>query len=144
MPNGANGTMYELNSPTQSISRSPPVLAIRTSSPAPPNARSSYDGCVSGTSFSQPFVDRSSSMFTRSLPQPPHSESFGSEASAGSFVLVPPMSQSLPRWLPGAFLLFPPRSQSLPRSPKIESFPSLNFVDVCKHVPLGANESQPG
>jgi len=35
-PNGANGTMKLLNSPTQSISRSPPVLPMSTSRPAPP------------------------------------------------------------------------------------------------------------
>jgi hypothetical protein len=36
MPKLENGTMKLLNSPTQSIRRSPPVLPIRTSRPAPP------------------------------------------------------------------------------------------------------------
>ena len=41
LPKGENGTRYELNSPTQSINLSPPVLPMRTSMPAPPYARSS-------------------------------------------------------------------------------------------------------
>src|SRR5260370_30043687 len=77
--------------------RSPPVLAIRTSRPAPPKARSSHDGLVSAWSFSPPSVSRLSSMLSRSSPQPP-------------YILSRPV---------------PPTSQSWPRSPNIVSLPSV-------------------
>src|SRR6478752_5393775 len=89
MPNGENGTRKELNSPTQSIRRSPPVLAISTSSPAPPTARSSKVVCVSGASLRLASVVRTSSMLSWSLPQPPQAVSRP----------VPPTIQSLP-WSP--------------------------------------------
>src|SRR4051812_3584539 len=101
------------------------------SSPAPPNMRSSYVGCVSGCSFShvspelvhvpfgveirQPAL-RLSSAFRRSLPQPPQSVSFP----------------------------VPPTSQSLPRSPKIASSPSLRASANLLHVvPLFDGSTQP-
>src|SRR6478609_3501882 len=104
--------------------RSPPVLPIRMSSPAPPYTRSwKLELTPSGVSFSHvspvcvqvPFgcearhpECRSSSAFCRSLPQPPH-------------------SVSCP---------VPPASQSLPRSPKIASLPSDGwFVLVCVQLP---------
>src|SRR5260370_15661938 len=77
--------------------RSPPVLAMRTSRPAPPKARSSHDGLVSAWSFSPPSVSRLSSMLSTSSPQPP-------------YILSRPV---------------PPTSQSWPRSPNIVSLPSV-------------------
>src|SRR6266849_7223226 len=107
MPNGENGTRYELNSPTQSIIRSPPVLAMSTSRPAPPYPRSSQDGLVSVVWLRpQPVVivlpgphgeSRLSSRLSRSSPQPPH-------------------RRSRP---------LPPTSQSEPRSPNRASLPSV-------------------
>src|SRR5438094_2956564 len=75
--------------------RSPPVLAMSTSRPAPPYPRSSYDGFVSGWSFSPPWVSRLSSSLIRSSPQPPYMRSRP----------VPPTNQSWPR---------SPNSASLP------------------------------
>jgi len=60
MPNGANGVRNVSYSPLQSISRSPPVLATRMSRPAPPKARSSYDGFGFGTTLLPPLKSRSS------------------------------------------------------------------------------------
>ena len=105
-----------MNSPTQSIRRSPPVLPIRMSMPAPPYARSSYVPCVSVVSLSEPFVVRMSSAFMRSLPQPPK-------------------RSSLPE---------PPTSQSLPRSPNMRSLPSVFTVAIRRHVPFGALLTQLG
>jgi len=122
IPNGANGTMYELNSPIQSIRRSPPVLPIRTSRPAPPYTRSSNIGWVSGMSPTASFtsgVDGSSpsrsSAWSRSLPQPPHRVSWP----------------------------VPPTTQSLPRSPKRTSSPSVRWKPVETQVPFGAVSVQP-
>src|SRR4051794_477912 len=115
--------------------RAPPGFATRTSRPAPPEAGSSYDGGGAGmavrqllraTSHLPPFpyvtqpVERSSSMLSRSLPQPPHSVSFGRLASRRSLMLVPPTSQSLPR------------------SPKIASLPSLYLTPLARQEPFGA------
>src|SRR4051812_10340426 len=96
-PYGANGPMYMLNSPDQSFSRSPPVLPIRTSTPAPPNTKSSYDGFVSVRSLRLLFVSSSSSALATSSPQPLN-------------------MRSRP---------VPPTSQSFWRSPKITSLPSV-------------------
>src|SRR6478752_1716562 len=88
--------------------RSPPVLPIRMSSPAPPYTRSwklslTPFGCI----VTHPEC-RLSSALCRSLPQPPH-------------------SVSCP---------VPPTSQSLPRSPKITSLPSDGWlVLVCVQLP---------
>src|SRR5713101_10117603 len=87
--------------------RSPPVLAMKTSLPAPPKARSSHDGLVSAVWLRPQFVvmvllgpqgeSRLSSRLSRSSPQPP-------------YILSRPV---------------PPTSQSWPRSPNIVSLPSV-------------------
>src|SRR4051812_12439121 len=86
----------------------------------------SFSQLLPATSHLPPFpyvtqpVERSSSMLSRSLPQPPHSVSFGRLASRRSLMLVPPTSQSLPR------------------SPKIASLPSLYLTPVRRQEPFGA------
>src|SRR3954447_25253691 len=81
------------------MSRSPPVLAMSTSRPAPPTATSCQLVCVSGDVFWLLAVSSTSSALSRSLPQPPHIVSWP----------------------------VPPTSQSFPKSPKIASLPSLAF-----------------